>query len=63
MMDWDDVAKPKSDAAVIGQNLERMSVDELQNLVSNLEQEIVRVKAEIERKKAIGAQAASVFKS
>ncbi len=62
-MDWDDVAKPKSDAAVIGQNLERMSVDELQHLVSNLEQEIVRVKAEIERKKAIGAQAASVFKS
>ncbi len=63
MMDWDDVTKPKSDAAVIGQNLERMSVDELQHLVSNLEQEIVRVKAEIERKKAIGAQAASVFKS
>ena len=62
-MDWDEAAKPKSEAAVIGQNLERMSIDELQHLVTTLEQEIVRVKAEVERKKTIGAQAASVFKS
>ena len=62
-MDWDDVTKPKSDAAVIGQNLERLSIDELQHLVGNLEQEMGRVKAEIERKRTIGAQAASVFKS
>lgn len=62
-MDWDEVAKPKSDAAVIGQNLERMSIDELQRLISELENEIVRVNAEIERKKLIGSQAESVFKS
>lgn len=62
-MDWDEAAKPKSDAAVIGQNLERFSIDELQHLVSQLEQEIARVSAEIERKKAIGAAADSVFKS
>lgn len=62
-MDWDEVAKPKSDAVVIGQNLERMSIDELQRLISELENEIVRVNAEIERKKLIGSQAESVFKS
>ena len=62
-MDWDEAAKPKTDAAVIGQNLERMSIDELQQLVVSLEQEIVRVQGEIERKKTIGAAAASVFKS
>ena len=62
-MDWDEVAKPKTDTAVIGQNLERMSIDELQQLVVSLEQEIVRVQGEIERKKTIGAAAASVFKS
>lgn len=62
-MDWDEVTKPKSDTVVVGQNLERFSVDELRDLVSRLEQEIVRVSAEIERKKAIGDQAASVFKS
>ncbi len=62
-MDWDDIAKPKTEGAVIGQNLERMSIDELQRLVTDLEQEIVRVQAEVERKKSIGDQAASVFKS
>ena len=62
-MDWDEVAKPKGDGAVVGQNLERLSVDELQQLVTKLEQEILRVQGEIERKKAFGAQAASVFKS
>ena len=62
-MDWDDIAKPKTEGAVIGQNLERMSIDELQRLVLDLEQEIARVQAEVERKKSIGDQAASVFKS
>ena len=62
-MDWDEVTKPKSDAAVVGQNLERMSIDELQRLIGELENEILRVKAEIERKKVIGSQAESVFKS
>ena len=62
-MDWDEVAKPKSDAAVVGQNLERMSIDELRQLVGELETEILRVNAEIDRKKMIGSQAESVFKS
>ena len=62
-MDWDEVTKPKSDAAVVGQNLERMSIDELQRLIGELENEVLRVKAEIERKKVIGSQAESVFKS
>ena len=62
-MDWDEVTKPKSDAAVVGQNLERMSIDELQRLIGELENEVLRVKAEIERKKVIGSHAESVFKS
>ena len=62
-MDWDEVAKPKGDAAVVGQNLERMSIDELRRLVGELETEILRVNAEIDRKKMIGSQAEAVFKS
>ncbi len=62
-MDWDDIGKPKTDEVVIGQSLERLSLDELTARVTALRQEIERVEQEITRKKSIEANAAAVFKS
>lgn len=46
----------------IGMNLGQMSVEELQDYIQNLRQEITRVEAEIERKKASTAAADAFFK-
>lgn len=62
-MDWDEARQPAKEEIVVGQTLERMSVDELKALVAALQGEISRVEAEIERKKSIGDAAAAVFKS
>jgi len=62
-MDWDDAQKPTKSKIVVGENLERLSLGELEARIAALEAEVARVKGEIERKKSIGAQAASVFKS
>ena len=61
-MDWEDVSKPKADEIVIGQSLERHSLDELAARLAALRQEIERVEQEISRKKSIEANAAAVFK-
>lgn len=61
-MDWDDVLpKPKPPAA-IGESLEFMSLDELQARIKALEDEIARVRAEIDKKQAHEAAAAALFK-
>ena len=61
-MDWDDmVPKPKPQAA-IGDPLATLSIDELQARIAALEGEIVRVRAEIEKKQAHEAAAAALFK-
>ena len=62
-MDWDDVQKPTKPEIVVGENLERLSLAELEARVVALEAEVARVRTEVERKKSIGAQAESVFKS
>ena len=62
-MDWDEARQPAKEEVVVGQSLERMSVDELTALVAVLQGEISRVEAEITRKKSIGDAAAAVFKS
>ena len=62
-MDWDDIEKPTKTEIVVGENLERLSLGELEARISALEAEVARVKAEIARKKSIGAAAESVFKS
>lgn len=61
-MDWDE-PKAKSDKTIeLGQDLATLSVDELQRLVSLLESEIVRLRAEMEIKKARVAAADQFFK-
>ena len=62
-MDWDDVSKPKADEIVVGQSLERLSLDDLAARLTALRREIERVEQEITRKKSIGASADAVFKS
>jgi uncharacterized small protein (DUF1192 family) len=63
-MDWDDVRKPGHDQkVVVGENLERHSVDELRLRIKLLEEEIDRVRGELETKRGHEARAASVFKS
>jgi uncharacterized small protein (DUF1192 family) len=63
-MDWDDVRKPGSDQqVVVGENLERHSVAELEHRIRVLEGEIKRVRAELVAKQGHEARAASIFKS
>ena len=63
-MDWDDVGKSQAgQQVVVGETLERHSVDELEHRIKTLEAEIVRVREELARKREHEAKAASIFKS
>lgn len=60
-MDWDDL-KPKTPKGVmLGENLESLSVAELDARITALQQEIERVRAELAAKKAHEAAAAAIF--
>lgn len=61
-MDLDDLPKKKPEP-VIGENLELMSVAELEHRVTILESEIVRVKAAIAQKQASKSAADAFFRS
>jgi uncharacterized small protein (DUF1192 family) len=62
-MDLDDLfAKPPKAAATIGEDLSRMSVDELERRLAALSEERARVEAEMLRKRALKAAAEDVFK-
>ena len=62
-MELDDLPKKKPDL-VIGENLDAISVAELEQRIQALESEIVRIRAEITRKQASrSAAAGSSFRS
>ena len=61
-MDLEDLPKKKPDM-VIGENLELLSVAELEQRVQALESEIVRVKAAIASKRASKTAADAFFRS
>jgi uncharacterized small protein (DUF1192 family) len=62
-MDWDDlVPKAPAKGVVLGENLETLSVAELEVRIRALEGEIVRVGEELAKKKAHEAAAAALFK-
>ncbi|MCH9764630.1 MAG: DUF1192 domain-containing protein [Alphaproteobacteria bacterium] len=62
-MNWDE-ERPKAPVGpVIGENLEALSVKELEARISLLEEEIKRVGEERERKLNVEAAANQVFKS
>jgi uncharacterized small protein (DUF1192 family) len=61
-MDWDEI-KPKTTAsASIGENLEALSVGELEARIAQLEHEIERVKTELNAKRRHEDAASALFK-
>lgn len=62
-MDWDEVTPKQNPGAGIGDNLENMSVAELEQRIADLKEEIVRVEQERDKKVRLGAAADEVFKS
>lgn len=62
-MDWDDIRpKPPKAAASVGENLETLSVAELEARITLLEAEIERTRAELAKKRAHESAAAALFK-
>lgn len=61
-MDWDDVRPKQPAGIVLGDDLSRLSVAELEQRIDALRKEIERVSAEQAAKKAHEAAAASLFK-
>jgi uncharacterized small protein (DUF1192 family) len=63
-MDLDDLLPPKKPSGTaIGDNLQTLSVAELEKRVTDLEAEIVRVRIELDRKRHHEAAARALFKS
>jgi uncharacterized small protein (DUF1192 family) len=62
-MDWDDVQPKPVKGAGVGDNLETLSVGELEARIKAFEDEIQRVRDELARKRAHEAAAAKLFKS
>jgi uncharacterized small protein (DUF1192 family) len=60
-MELEDLPK-KPAVMVIGENLDTLSVAELEQRIKALDSEIVRVRAEIAKKQATKSAADSVFK-
>jgi uncharacterized small protein (DUF1192 family) len=61
-MDIEDRPQPKPNM-VIGENLDSISITELEQRIVSLDSEISRIRAEIAKKQASKAAAASFFKS
>lgn len=61
-MDQDETpSKPKSDGHTVGEPIDKLSKDELQQRLKSLAGEIDRLQAELDRKKAHEAAAAELF--
>ncbi len=60
---FDDDLPQKKTAQNFPRNLELLSVAELESYITELDQEKQRVQADIDKKKASQAAAASIFKS
>ena len=61
-MDWDEARPAPSQSASIGDNLETLSVAELEERIRAFTAEIERVQAELTRKRAHESAAAALFK-
>lgn len=61
-MDWDDTRPAAPKHGAIGDNLETLSVAELEQRMAAFAAEIERVKAELARKRAHETAAAALFK-
>ncbi|WP_295555009.1 DUF1192 domain-containing protein [uncultured Hyphomicrobium sp.] len=61
-MDWDDTRPPPPRSASLGDNLETLSVAELESRIAAFSAEIERVKAELAKKQAHESAAEALFK-
>jgi len=61
-MDWDDTPPKAAKGIVVGEDLRKLSVAELESRITALEHEIARVRAELAAKRTHGQAAASLFK-
>lgn len=61
-MDWDEPKPTPAKAIVVGEDLQRLSVAELDARIAALTREIDRIRDEVRAKKAHEAAAAAVFK-
>lgn len=61
-MDWDEARPTPAKAVSVGDNLETLSIGELEERVAAFEAEIVRLRAEIDAKKKHEAAASALFK-
>ena len=61
-MDWDDIQKKPVKTVTLGENLETISIAELEARIEALHNEITRVEAELAKKRAHEAAAAALFK-
>jgi uncharacterized small protein (DUF1192 family) len=61
-MDWDEVLPKPVKAITVGEDLKALSVGELEARISALEQEIARVRNELQAKRAHEQAAAALFK-
>lgn len=62
-MDWDDVRPKAATGLSVGENLETLSVSELEARIGVLQAEIERVKGELDKKRVHEAAASALFKS
>jgi uncharacterized small protein (DUF1192 family) len=61
-MDWDDITPKPATGVMIGDNLATLSVAELEARIKDLEDEIVRVRAELDAKRRHEDAASALFK-
>ncbi len=61
-MDWDEITPKPVTGIVVGENLETLSVAELQTRIEDLTREIERVKAELNAKQRHESAASAIFK-
>jgi uncharacterized small protein (DUF1192 family) len=61
-MDWDEVRPAPPKSASVGENLETLSVAELESRIAAFTAEIERVAAELAKKRAHEHAAAALFK-
>lgn len=61
-MDWDDVRPAAAKSIAVGENLETLSVAELEHRIAAFTAEIERVTVELGKKRAHETAAAALFK-
>jgi uncharacterized small protein (DUF1192 family) len=61
-MEWDDVRPKPAKGPSVGDNLEMLSVAELEARIGEFEAEIERLRAELQKKRSHEAAASALFK-